>query len=160
MAVTLRPITPEDEPFLFEVYAGARLEELAQVPWDDAQKEAFLTFQFNAQHQHYQTEFANADFSVILDAGAPVGRLYVDRRVDEIRILDIALLSAHQGRGIGRDLIRDMLAEAAAAGKPVRIYVENYQRRAQALFTSLGFEQTQDHGVSVLMQWQPEAVGG
>ena len=160
MAVTLRPITPEDEPFLFEVYAGARLEELAQVPWDDAQKEAFLTFQFNAQHQHYQTEFANADFSVILNAGAPVGRLYVDRRADEIRILDIALLPVHQGRGIGRDLVRDILAEATAAGKPVRIYVENYQHRAQALFKSLGFEQAEDHGVSVLMQWQPEAVGG
>ena len=156
MAITLRPITPEDEPFLFEVYAAARMEELAQVPWDEAQKDTFLTFQFTAQQQHYQTKFADADFSVILDAGAPMGRLYVDRRVDEIRILDIALLPAHQGRGIGRDLIRDLLAEAAAAGKPVRIYVENYQHRAQALFKSLGFEQTEDHGVSVLMQWQPE----
>ena len=72
MAVTLRPITPQDEAFLFEVYTAARKDELAQVPWDDAQKEAFLTFQFNAQHQHYQTEFADADFSIILDAGTPV----------------------------------------------------------------------------------------
>ena len=70
MALTLRPITQEDEPFLFEVYAGARMDEIAQVPWDEAQKKAFLSFQFNAQHQHYQTEFTNADFSVILDAGA------------------------------------------------------------------------------------------
>lgn len=160
MALTLRPITPEDEPFLFQVYAAARSNEVAQVPWDDAQKEAFLSFQFNAQHQHYQTEFADADFSVILDAGAPVGRLYVDRRADEIRILDIALLPAHQGRGLGRELICKLLAEAVAAGKPIGIYVESYQHRAQALFKSLGFETKEDHGVSVLMQWQPEAEGG
>ena len=39
IAVTLRPSTPEDDAFLFEVYAGTRREELAQVPWDEAQKE-------------------------------------------------------------------------------------------------------------------------
>lgn len=154
MAVTLRPITLQDEPFLFEVYAAARMEELAQAPWDDAQKQTFLSFQFNAQHQHYQTEFANAAYSLILDAGTPVGRLYVDRRADEIRILDIALLPAHQGRGIGRVLLEELLAEAAAAAKPVRIYVESYQQRARALFESLGFEAVEDHGVSVLMHWQ------
>jgi len=156
MAVALRPITPEDESFLFEVYVGARMDELAQVPWDDAQKKAFLTFQFNAQHQYYQSEFADADFSLILDAGAPIGRLYVDRRADEIRILDIALLPAHQGRGLGRALLKDLLAEAAAAGKPVGIYVESYQHRAHALLKSLGFETKEDHSVSVLMQWQPD----
>ncbi len=101
IAVTLRPITPADEAFLFKVYAGTRREELAQAPWDEAQKRAFLTFQFNAQHQHYQSEFANAAFHVILDDDTPLGRLYVDRRADEIRILDIALLPEHRGRGIG-----------------------------------------------------------
>ena len=159
MALTLRPITPEYEPFLFEIYAASRMDELAQVPWDDAQKEAFLSFQFNAQHQHYRSEFADAAFSVILDAGVPVGRLYVDRRADEIRILDLALLPVHQGRGIGKAVLQDLLDEATGAGKPVRIYIEIYQHRAQALFKSLGFEPAEDHGVSVLMQWQPEDAG-
>ncbi len=155
MAVTLRPITPEDEPFLLQVYGDAREAELAQVPWDEDQKKAFLAFQFNAQHQHYQTEFPNAAFSVILHAGTPVGRFYVDRRLDEIRILDIALIVKHQGRGLSKGLLQDLLAEASAAHLPVRIFVEQYQHRAQALFQSLGFTPIQDHGVSVLMEWRP-----
>ena len=153
IALTLRPVAPEDDAFLFDVYAGTRLEELAQVPWDDAQKKAFLTFQFKAQHQHYQSEFANAAFHVILDEGTPVGRLYVDRRADEIRILDIALLPRHRGRGIGSALLGDLLAEAA--GTPVRIFVENDQGRARSFFERLGFEQAEDHGFSVLMAWRP-----
>ncbi len=157
MAVTLRPATPEDEAFLFEVYAGTRREELAQTPWDEAQKKAFLTFQFNAQHQHYRSEFATADFHVILDDDTPVGRLYVDRRADEIRILDIALLPEHRGRGIGSALLGALLAEAEAAGMPVRIFVE--QPRAQRLFERLGFEQAEDRGVAVLMAWRPDADG-
>lgn len=155
MTVTLRPITPEDEAFLFEVYAAARREELAQAPWDDAQKHAFLTFQFNAQHQHYQREFAGATFDVVLDGPTPVGRLYVDRRADEIRILDIALLPAHRGRGIGKALLGPLLAEAEAAGKPVRIYVESHLPRARGFFERLGFIEAEDHGVSVLMAWRP-----
>ena len=155
LAVTLRPVTPEDEAFLFEVYAAGRQEELAQVPWDDAQKKAFLTFQFNAQHQHYQSEFADANFHVILDDSAPVGRLYVDRRADEIRILDIALLPEHRGRGIGGALLGALLAEAEAAGKPVRIFVESHLSRTQRLLERLGFEQVEDRGVSVLMEWRP-----
>ena len=155
MAVTLRPICREDEPFLLEVYAGARRDELARVPWDETQKRAFLTFQFTAQHQHYQDHFAEAEYCVVLDGGLPVGRLYVDRRVDEIRILDVAVLPEYQGQGIGRTLIQTLLREAEAAGKPVRLYVENFQQRSQAVFRQLGFEPKEDHGLSLLMEWQP-----
>ncbi len=157
IAVTLRPSTPEDDAFLFEVYAGTRREELAQTPWDEAQKKTFLTFQFKAQHQHYQSEFADADFHVILDDDAPVGRLYVDRRADEIRILDIALLPEHRGRGIGGTLLDALLAEAEAQGTPVRIFVENHPPRARRFFERLGLEEAEDHGVSVLMAWRPGA---
>ncbi len=159
IAVTLRPVTPEDEAFLFEVYAGARREELAQTPWDEAQKNAFLTFQFNAQHQHYQSEFADADFHLILDDGTPVGRLYVDRRADEIRILDIALLPEHRGRGIGSALLGALLADAEAAGTPICIFVESHLPRARRFFERLGFTEAEDHGVSVLMAWRPAGAG-
>ena len=159
IAVTLRPVTPEDEAFLFEVYAGTRQEELALVPWDDAQKQAFLAFQFNAQHQHYQREFADADFHVILDEGTPVGRLYVDRRADEIRILDLALLPDHRGRGLGSAQLGALLAEAEAAGKPVRIFVESHLPHARRLFERLGFNEIENHGVSALMEWRPGGHG-
>lgn len=156
MAVTLRPVTPDDHAFLFEVYAASRLPELDPVPWSDDQKRAFLRFQFDAQHQDYRTRFADADFHVILNDGTPVGRLYIDRRADEIRILDLALLPPHRGRGLGTAVVHDLLDEAKTTGKSVRIYVEHYQQAARRLFEQLGFEQTEDHGLSVLMAWTPK----
>ncbi len=54
MRIELRPVAPEDEPFLRRVYASSRAEELAPVPWDEAQKQAFCDMQFAAQDSHYR----------------------------------------------------------------------------------------------------------
>ena len=101
MPITLRPITLEDEGFLYRVYASTREEELAQTDWDDAQKEAFLKMQFYAQHKYYVEQFNKANFDVILLDDEAIGRLYLDRRKAELHILDIALLPAYRNRGIG-----------------------------------------------------------
>jgi hypothetical protein len=49
--ITLRPAIAADRQFLLGVYAGTRLEELAALPWDEGQKEAFVQMQFDAQNQ-------------------------------------------------------------------------------------------------------------
>ena len=150
MAITLRPITPEDVPFLLQVYARSRAPELAQLPWDDAQKQAFLAAQFQAQHQHYQTEYPEASYDVILHDEVPVGRLYVDRRSDEIRILDLAVLPA-----LEEEVLRMVLDEATTARKSVKMYVEVYKTAFLTLLHDLGFGQEEDHGVSYFMRWHP-----
>ena len=33
--ISLRSATPEDDPFLFELYAGTRSDEMAAVAWSD-----------------------------------------------------------------------------------------------------------------------------
>ncbi len=153
--ITLRPVTPDDEPFLYHVYAGTREDELAPLDWDEARKDEFLRMQFNAQHRFYQEQFPSADFDIILAGDQPIGRLYVDRRDDEIRIVDIALLPKHRNAGIGSALLEDLLAEAAAVGKPVRIHVERFNP-ALPLYQRLGFNQVTDNGVYYLMEWSPE----
>src|SRR5204863_10048783 len=105
--IALRPITPEDMDFLCRVYASTRQDEMALVTdWSEAQKTAFLQMQFNAQHAHYAEHYAHAQFQIILLDGAPIGRLYVDRRVKEIRIVDISLLPEYRNRGIGSGLLK------------------------------------------------------
>src|SRR5437762_72825 len=87
--ITLRPVRwPEDKSFLQALYASTRAEELANVPWTDEQKEAFCRMQFAAQHQHYQEHYVGASFDVIELDGQPIGRLYVARWENEIRIVD------------------------------------------------------------------------
>jgi ribosomal protein S18 acetylase RimI-like enzyme len=152
--ITLRDAGPEDLPFLYRVYAGTRTEELDQTGWDEAQKEAFLRMQFEAQHRHYHEHFREASYQIVEREGHPIGRLYLDRRPDEIRIIDIALLPRERRAGIGGALMREILDEAAAAGKPVRIHVER-NNPAMRLYHRLGFRQIEDQGVYLFMQWNP-----
>ena len=101
MKITLRPIEPDDAAFLYRVYASTREAELALVDWDAAQKDAFLRMQFLAQAQHYQANYTDTTYQIILLDGQPVGRLYVARWPGEIRIVDIALLPEYRNMGIG-----------------------------------------------------------
>lgn len=148
----LRPIREDDVPFLYCLYAGTRAEEMALLDWPSNEKDAFLRMQFLAQDQYYQTRFGGARFDVIERGDEPIGRLYVDRRADEIRLIDIALVPEHRGRGVGSALVQALLAEAAAAGKPVRIHVERLNP-ARRLYERLGFVERADDGIYVLMEW-------
>lgn len=152
--VTLRPITPEDDGFLYRIYASTREDELAVVDWDDGQKKEFLEMQFTAQHAFYMEQFPQAEFRIILLDEEPIGRLYVDRREDEIRIIDIALLAEHRNKGIGSTFLNDILSEGQQEGLPVRIHVEQ-NNPALRLYERLGFQKIGENGIYYLMEWSP-----
>jgi ribosomal protein S18 acetylase RimI-like enzyme len=152
--IAFRPIRPEDEAFLYQVYASTRADELALVDWDEAQKEAFLKMQFNAQHQEYQRNYPDADFLIILLNDQPIGRLYIDRGEDEVRLIDIALLPEYRNGGIGTAILKDIQAEAANVGKSVTIHVEMFNP-ALRLYERLGFRKLEDRGVYYFMEWSP-----
>jgi ribosomal protein S18 acetylase RimI-like enzyme len=153
--VERRPVRDADLPFLMRVYASTRQEELAQVPWTDEQKGAFLRQQFEAQHTWWQEHYSGASFDVVLVAGEPAGRLYVDEWEREIRIVDIALLPEYRGHGLGARLVREVLARGNAAGKAVSIHVER-NNPALRLYERLGFRLVEDKGVYLLMSRPPQ----
>ena len=157
--ITLRPITPDDEPFLYKLYASTREDELAVLPWSASEKEAFLTAQFNAQHSYYQQQFVKAEFCIIEQGNEPIGRLYLDNRKDEIRIVDIALLPAYRNRGIGTMYLQAVLEEGQSAGLPVRIHVE-HNNPALRLYERLGFQKVTENGIYFLMEKLPDKVAG
>ena len=155
MSLTFRPIRPDDREFLRHLYASTRLNELAPVPWTDTEKMDFLRQQFEAQHTYYQQQWPDADYEIILQNGQPIGRLYVHRRADEFRLIDIALLPAYRNQGLGTALMEDLLDEAREAGLPVRIHVEQFNP-ALRLYQRLGFHTLEDRGVYLFMEWSPE----
>lgn len=155
--ITLRPVTPGDEAFLYRVYASTRTRELASLDWDNAQKEAFLQMQFAAQHRFYLEQFPQAEFRIVYLDGEPIGRLYADRRDDEIRIVDLALLPEHRNQGTGTTLLREILTEGQRTGLPVRIHVEG-RNPAMSLYHRLGFRKVGEHGIYHLMERSPESV--
>ena len=156
-SITLRAAQPEDEAFLLKVYASVRADELAQVPWTEAQREAFIGMQFAAQREHYHKHNPGATYDLILLDESPAGRLYVARREREFRILYITILPEYRNRGTGTLLVKDLMAEAARAGKPLNIYVESYNP-SYRLFERLGFKMIEDtDGVNHLLEWRAES---
>lgn len=152
--VSLRLATPADTEFLVAVYAATRMEELAVTGWSDEQKAEFCQMQFTAQDSHYRQHYPTAEFSVIEVSGTPVGRLYVDRWKEEIRIMDIAILPEHRGHGTGTRLLAGLQREAAETGRCLSIHVESFNP-ALRLYERLGFQMTEDKGVYQLMVWTP-----
>jgi ribosomal protein S18 acetylase RimI-like enzyme len=150
--VSLRPITPEDESFLAGVYASTRADELAVTGWSEEDKAVFCRRQFDAQAAHYRENYPGALFQVIERDGVSIGRLYVAHWEREIRIVDISLLPEARGTGIGTKLLRDLQEEARLPGKTLTIHVERFNRALQ-LYHRLGFEQVEDKGVYLLLQW-------
>jgi GNAT superfamily N-acetyltransferase len=150
---TLRPETDADIPFLRSLYASTRAAELAPTDWSDAQKLAFTDSQFGLQRHHYRTYYPATEWGVLEDNGVPMGRLYLDRRVTTLLVIDIALLPQWCGRGLGTALLEWVCAQARAAGKSVTVAVEKYNR-AQTLYRRLGFREMSDEGLYWDMEWR------
>jgi GNAT superfamily N-acetyltransferase len=151
-------MTPEDLDFSYRVYASTRAEEMALTDWDEQEKEVFLRMQFQAQHDYYHQHWPDARYDLILLDEEPVGRLYVHRRTDEIRIVDVALLSEHRNRGIGGKIMQDLLAEGLESRRPVTIHVLKMNVQGQRFYARLGFSVAADVGSHLLMRWAPEEI--
>ena len=156
---SFRPITlvegETDLPFLRELYASTRRDEMKQTGWPKQEVEDFLRQQFEAQHAFYMEQFAGADFDLILgEDGAPIGRLYLEERDDEFRVIDIALLPNSRGKGIGGKIMQEVIDKAFAVDKAVRIHVE-HNNPAMHLYQRLGFKMVEEQGVYHLMEIKP-----
>ena len=134
----LRGQRNDDYSFLERLYASVREDEIGPLGWDADEKSRFLASQFALQHRHYAEHYRQSEFAILERAGSPVGRLYLYRRADDHRIVDISLVPEIRNRGIGRS---------------VSIHVEKFNP-AQRLYQRLGFRVAGESGPYWLMQWR------
>jgi ribosomal protein S18 acetylase RimI-like enzyme len=113
--------------------------------------------QFLAQDRYYREVYPTAEYQVILQEGQRVGRLYIHRRSDEIRVIDITLLPEYRRRGIGSSLMTQILEGATRNNLPVTIHVERFNP-ALRLYERLGFRLDEDKGVYYFMKWLPTSL--
>jgi GNAT superfamily N-acetyltransferase len=150
MSILLRQVTPADEPFLFEVYASTRDQELEDLGWDDKQKEAFLRMQFVARER----SLPRVDDRIVILDGRMIGRLAVDRTEKAIWLRDIALLTEYRNAGMGTRLIKDLMHDAAVSGRPLMLHVL-FISPAIRLYERLGFSTTGSDAGYLEMTWLP-----
>lgn len=155
---TLRPARDADGTFLLQVFASTRADELALTGWSVPQCEAFVRQQAAAQAAHYLAHWPDAEHAVITvhedGVSRDVGRLWLHRRTDAVHVLDIALLPAWRGQGLGARVLRQLMVDAAADSRALTIYVEA-GNPARRLYDRLGFGPVgEPEGVHQFMRWR------
>ncbi|MDQ6804010.1 MAG: GNAT family N-acetyltransferase [Actinomycetota bacterium] len=150
--VNARPVRlPADAELLFSVYAATREPELRMLGWPEAQTDAFIRMQFDAQTRHYRSFYPSASYSVIEVGGQSAGRLIVDRSDGEIRIVDLALLPEFRHAGVGRAVVERICEEADAHRLTIKCHVEQ-SNAARLFWEQLGLVASRVDGAHIAME--------
>jgi ribosomal protein S18 acetylase RimI-like enzyme len=152
--VSLRVERDDDLDFLRALYAQVRAQELAAVDWPEARKREFTDGQFALQSAHYRQHYAAAEFLVIEQGAECIGRLYLCVIGSSIRIMDIALVEARRGQGLGSTLLIELLRLAKERELDVTLHVEP-DNPAQRLYSRLGFTSVERRGIYDFLRWSP-----
>ncbi len=155
---SLRPAVDADREVLLAIYTSTRESELAILAWSEERKREFLELQSRFQDLQYRSRYPDAAFDVVVSRGRAAGRLYVDRSGPGIHVIDVALLPAHRGSGLGTALLEVIVSEADATGRTLTLSVEG-QNRVRSLYERLGFRAVEETGVYVRMERDPRPAG-
>ncbi len=156
--ITFKAITDDDIPFLYTVYRSTRIEEFAHANFTEQQLEDFLQMQFVLQHNQYMKNYRNASFDLIMiHDSTPVGRLYVNRMEDDIRIIDIAILPEYRNQGIGRSIMHDIIQASEKTSKTISLHVEQ-NNPALKFYQRLGFTAEGSQSIYLFMKRMPHNI--
>lgn len=144
--ITYRTETDADVPWLCDLYRTTREAELQQVDWPEELKQAFIQQQFSAQREQYRQHYPGAAFLVIEREGDAVGRLYLHHTRHEVRLMEVTLLPALRGQGLGTRLMAALLAWSRQLKLPMTLHVEPFNP-AQRLYQRLGFVTREVRGI-------------
>jgi ribosomal protein S18 acetylase RimI-like enzyme len=158
MTITLRPVEEKDDLFIESVYRSTREEELSYTNWSELQKKAFISMQSTAQLAEYKTKFPGAAFRVIVCKKKDAGRFYTWENENEIRLIDITVLPAFRGQGIGSFLLGELIKRSDQLQKKISLHVDPANPVLQ-LYRRLGFIQIKNNGRHYYMERDPATPG-
>lgn len=124
----LRPASEADYEFLQALH-GRTIKPyvVATWGWDDADQARRFRENFDPLHEQI----------VVVD-GQDTGVLARELSAERLFLANLAIEPTHQGRGLGTEILRNLLAEAAAARVPVELQVLKVNP-ARRLYERLGF---------------------
>lgn len=140
MNLQYRKATENDISFLFDLRTKTMTEHYvsSHLPTD---KESTL------QRILYHFEKAN----IITLNNEPIGLLKINRAENHIEVLQIQIDPKLQGKGIGKSILKEIIEEASATKKPVRLSVLK-TNKAQTLYVILGFKIIAEDQHSYMME--------
>lgn len=158
--ISLRSIClPDDMRLLFDIFVSTRGDILSLSNWTANEKIEFLRDQFMLQHNAYMGGYKNPEFMIVMLKGKDAGRLYLEIRNKDIRIIDIAILPDFRGKGTGSTLMSYIFQLSDSKAKSVSIHVEK-SNPAMNWYMKLGFNKIEDVDVYDLMERKPSSDNG
>jgi GNAT superfamily N-acetyltransferase len=149
ISLATRPATESDRGFAYEVKRAALGPYVEQVwGWDEAVQQEF--------HAH-AWRLRRPDI-VVLD-GQDAGTVQFVRRKADYHLGEFYLLPRHQGRGVGSQLLRQMLSRADEEGVPVTLQVIKINP-ARTLYERHGFRVCGETATHFLMERAARTPGG
>lgn len=126
---TLRPVVEGDFDFLWDLKVATLKPYIEQIyEWDELQARDILRNVMRGAH-------------IVLLQGKPAGMLKVEVVGGFVYLAEIGLMPEHQKKGLGTQIIRDVLAMADRRGMPTELQVFAINPAAK-LYERLGFTQT------------------
>lgn len=150
MSFYMQEISDADFSFLKVVYRSTRENELTLMNWTEIQKNNFIEFQFKAQQSYYINQFPDLKLYLIKNNTTKMGRLYIWRNSNEIRIVEITLLPKFQNQGIGSSILKKLIEESDRQKKIITIHVIR-ENPAIHLYKRFGFINEKEEGIYYFM---------
>lgn len=154
MIVSRRPEAAADQHFLRELILSTVLRDLGADAWPEPMRSKLLDVQCTGRLQGIRSNYPAAVSEIIAADGCDVGWLVVADLADHVRLVEIMLVEDYRSRGIGSEIVRQVLVAGAAAGKPVRLRVDVLNDGAARLYRNLGFQRIGGDELHHSMEWR------
>jgi ribosomal protein S18 acetylase RimI-like enzyme len=158
----LRPVVPEDEPFLRELRAQVDIERLGLRHWSpdsEGLARKIIEQQFKGHQAHYKAVKSGWDTKdcIIELNQRPVGRFIVTQDSLTVFLADIAVHPAFRGQGLGEAVIEATKSECQASRRVLQLHVDPLNPAVQ-FYLNLGFRAIGQDPTLVLMEWVPPSL--
>lgn len=110
-----------------------------------------MLLQFSAKMTQYNAQYLNLQQQVAYFHEQPAGYVMWSLEIDELVLVDIAVLTAFQGKGIATALLQQCIEIANLNNKPIRLTVTR-SNSAISLYQGLGFKIVSSNDVHHQMQ--------
>ncbi|MCS4306608.1 ribosomal protein S18 acetylase RimI-like enzyme [Rheinheimera pacifica] len=155
--LSVRPATAKDTVFLESLYQSTR-DDLSFLDAPEEQKAELMEMQFRAQTQGYGDAYPNAMYFIIEKHQEAIGKATLDFGPNEVRLIDLALIPAARGKGLGAAVVQAFQQASAAVAVPMTLTVLQENTAAKVLYQRLGFVTTAIQQPYELMIWYPPAM--
>ncbi|HAZ02478.1 MAG TPA: hypothetical protein DCY97_09950 [Marinilabiliales bacterium] len=138
MQITYKEGDNSYNDFIKELFFQYKTSELLAFNWPSEILVSLLEMQFKAQEDSYRKQFPNANGFIIEIENVPVGWLLLTK-ADTYHIVDIIIHNNFQGKGIGSQVIKELIEQASVENKKVTLKVAK-NNTALKLYSTLGFK--------------------